>query len=61
MLNEKYNKYPLWIKNFPGSQLKIVPVRIVDIIDDYFVIEYQSGKHNNIKQDEFIKSYISMK
>tara|TARA_B100000401_G_C52334004_1_gene497731 strand:- start:21 stop:266 length:246 start_codon:yes stop_codon:yes gene_type:complete len=55
------DKYPLFHKNFAGATLSIVPVRIVDIIDDFFIIEYQSGNRNSVKQTDFIEFHKSLK
>ena len=55
------DKYPLFHKNFPGATLSIVPVRIVDIIDDFFIIEYQSGNRSSVKQTDFIEFHNSIK
>ena len=55
------DKYPLYHKNFPGANLSIVPVRIVDIIDDFFIIEYQSGNRSSIKQTDFIEFHNSLR
>jgi hypothetical protein len=55
------NKFPLWHKNFSGATLPIVPVRIVDIVDDLFIIEYQSGKTSSVKQADFINFHKSIK
>ena len=55
------NQYPLYHKNFEGATLPVVPVRIIDIIDDYFVIEFQSTKTTTVKQKDFIEFHKSLK
>ena len=55
------NQYPLYHKNFEGATLPVVPVRIIDIIDDYFVIEFQSTKTTTVNQKDFIEFHKSIK
>ena len=53
--------HPLYHKNFEGAKLPVVPVRIIDIIDDYFVIEFQSTKTTTVNQKDFIEFHKSRK
>ena len=55
------DQYPLFHKNFPGANMSIVNVRIVDIIDDFFIIEYRSGNTSSVKQTDFIEFHNSLK
>ena len=59
--NKQEDEYPLLHKNFEGATLPIVPVRIIDVVDDNFVIEFQSKKTTTVNQDDFIKFHKSIK
>ena len=59
--NIRERDYPLLHKNFEGATLPIVPVRIIDVVDDNFVIEFQSKKTTTVNQDDFIRFHKSIK
>lgn len=59
--NKWERNYPLLHKNFEGATLPIVPVRIIDVVDDNFVIEFQSKKTTTVNQDDFIRFHKSVK
>ena len=49
--------FPLIHKNFKGADNPYVWCKIIDIYDDYFMIELYGGTRIEINQIEFIDNY----